>query len=83
MKNSVAMRESNHNSDRKNVIIILISFADEVKSFFKGMHKGILDHFIVTKKDKLFCPVFLFHRGMSNDICDLMLYRQREGLNIS
>ena len=35
------------------------------------------------KKDKLFCPVFVFRRGMSNAICDLVLYLQSEDLNIS
>ena len=32
-KNNVAMRESNGNIDHKNVVIIWISFADEVKYF--------------------------------------------------
>ena len=43
----------------------------------------ILDHLFGPKKDKLFCPVFAFRRGMSNAICDLVLYLQSEGLNIS
>ena len=30
-KSNVATRESNDNTDHKNVVIILISFADEVK----------------------------------------------------
>ena len=30
-KSNVAMRESNDNIDHKNVVIILVSFADEVK----------------------------------------------------
>ena len=38
-------------------------------------------------KDKLFCPVFVFRRGMSNVICYPMLYLQNEGfkhfMNIS
>ena len=32
---------------------------------------------------KLFCPLFVFYRGMSNAICDFVLYLQSEGLNIS
>ena len=43
----------------------------------------MLDHIFGPKKDKLFCPVFVFRRGMSNAICDLVLYLQSEGLNIS
>ena len=42
----------------------------------------ILDHIFGPKKDKLFCPVFFFCRGMSNAICDLVLCLQSEGLNI-
>ena len=43
----------------------------------------ILDHIFDPKKDKLFCPVLVFCRGMPNAICDLVLYLQSEGLNIS
>ena len=43
----------------------------------------ILDHIFGPKKDKLFRHVFVFRRGMSNAICDLVLYLQSEGLNIS
>ena len=43
----------------------------------------ILDHIFGRKKDKLFCPVIVFRRGMSNAICNLVLYLQSEGLNIS
>ena len=32
-KNSVAMRESDDNIDHKNVLIIWLNFADEVKHF--------------------------------------------------
>ena len=32
-KNNIAMKESNDNIDHKNVVIIWISFADEVKHF--------------------------------------------------
>ena len=32
-KNNVDVRESNDNVDRKNVVVIWISFADEVKYF--------------------------------------------------
>ena len=44
---------------------------------------SILDHIFGLKKDKLFCLVFVFRRGISNAICDLVLYLQSEGLNIS
>ena len=43
----------------------------------------ILDHIFGPKKDKFFCPVFVFRRGMSNAICDLVLYLQSEVLNMS
>ena len=43
----------------------------------------ILDYIFGPKKDKLFCPVFVFCRDMSNANCDLVLYLQSEGLNIS
>ena len=87
-KNNAAMRESNGNIDHKNVVIIWINFADEVTVFLNSIHKrrpcsnffylrSNLDHIFGSKKDKLFCPVFVFH--MSNAICHL----QNEGLNIS
>ena len=41
------------------------------------------DIFGPKKKDKLFCPVFVSRRGMSNVICDLVLYLQSEVLNNS
>ena len=44
---------------------------------------SILDNNFGPKKDKLFCPVFVFRRGMPNAICDVALYLQSEGLNIS
>ena len=34
-------------------------------------------------KDKIFCPVFVFHRGMSNGTYGHVLYLNIEGLNIS
>ena len=43
----------------------------------------ILDHIFDPKKDKLFYSVFVFGRGMSNATCDLVLYLQSVGLNIS
>ena len=43
----------------------------------------IFDHIFGPKNDNLFCAVFVFHRGMSNGICDLILYLKNEGLNIS
>ena len=44
---------------------------------------SILDYIFDPKKDKLSPSVFVFGRGMSNAICDLLLYLQSEGLNIS
>ena len=93
-KNHVAMRESNDNIDHKKVVIIWISFAYEVKYFLNSIYKRrrcsnilmlgpLLDHIFGPKKGKLFCPVFVFRRGMSNAICDLVLYLQSEDLNIS
>ena len=39
-KKDVAMKESkNDDIDHKNKVIIRISFADEVKHFFKNMHE--------------------------------------------
>ena len=54
--------------------------ADVLTSLMLG---PILDNIFGPKKDKFFCPVFVFRRGMSNAICDLVLYLQSEGLNIS
>ena len=34
----------------------------------------IFDHIFGPKKDKHFWPVFVFHKDMSNAICDLVLY---------
>ena len=39
--------------------------------------------YLWPKKDKIFCPVFVFRRGMCNAICDLVLYPQSQDLNIS
>ena len=36
-----------------------------------------------SKKNNFFCPVFVFHRGMSNGILKCILYFKNEGLNIS
>ena len=35
------------------------------------------------KKNDLFCPVFVFHRGMPIGILEYILYFKNEGLNIS
>ena len=43
----------------------------------------ISDHIFLSKEDKLFFPVFAFHKSMSNAIYDLVLYLQSEGLNFS
>ena len=47
------------------------------------MHKKAWFSIFDPKKDKHFCPVFIFRRGMSNDIFDLVPYLQRKRLNIS
>ena len=39
----------------------------------------IFDYLFGPKKDKIFCGVFLFHSGMSNGICDLILYLKSGG----
>ena len=45
---------------------------------------GSILHLIFgPKTDKLFCPAFGYRRGMSSAICNLVLYLQSEGLNIS
>ena len=94
-KNNNALRDSNDNIDHKNVEIIWTSFSDEVKYFIlNSTHKrrhvltflipwSILDHFFGPKKDKIFCTVFVFCRGISNAICGPVLYLQGEDLNIS
>ena len=38
----------------------------------------ILDHIFCPKKDNLSCPVFVFPRGMSNGMCDPVLYHKSE-----
>ena len=43
----------------------------------------IFDHIFGLKKDNHFCPVFVYHRGMSNGISDFILYFKNVGLNIS
>ena len=47
------------------------------------MLRPILAHIFYPKKDKPFCPVFVFCRVMSNAICDFALYLQTEGSNYS
>ena len=44
---------------------------------------SILDHIFGPKKDKLFWTVFVFQGDMSGAICNIALYLQSEGLNIS
>ena len=65
----------------KTFFLIACIKKDDVLTFL--ILGSILDHIFVLKKDKLFCPVFVFCRGMSNAIYDVMLYLQSEGLNIS
>ena len=43
----------------------------------------ILDDIFGQKKNDLFCPVFVFHRGMPIGILKYILYFKNEGLNIS
>ena len=43
----------------------------------------IFDDIFGPKKNDLFCPVFVFHRGMSIGILKYILYFKNEGLNIS
>ena len=71
-KNNAAMRESNDNIDHKNVVIIWICFADEVKKIFLMacikeddvltflILGSILDHIFGPRKDKLFLPCICF-----------------------
>ena len=47
------------------------------------MPEFIFYHIFGPEKNKLLCPVFVFRRDMSNVLCDLVLYMQSEGLNIS
>ena len=42
-----------------------------------------MDYIFGSKKDKVFCAAFVFRRGMSNAIYDLVLRLLNEGLNIS
>ena len=39
--------------------------------------------YVGPKKDKVSCPGFVFRRGISNAIYDLVLHLQSESLNIS
>ena len=45
---------------------------DDVSTFL--IPRFIFDLTFGPKKEKLFCLVFIFHRGMSNAICVLVLY---------
>ena len=47
------------------------------------IQRFILDHIFALKKDKLFCPVIVFRRDMSNTICVSVLYLSNEVFNIS
>ena len=38
--------------------------------------------FVIWVLDKACCPVFVFRRGISNAICDIVLYLLIEGWNI-
>ena len=43
----------------------------------------ILDNIFGPKEHKLFGPVFVFRRDVSNASCDVVLYLQGQDLNIS
>ena len=43
----------------------------------------IFNHIFGPKKGNLLCPVFVFHRGISNGISDFILYSKNESLNTS
>ena len=43
----------------------------------------IVDNILGPKKNELFCPVSVFHRGMSIGFFKYILYFKNEGLNIS
>ena len=56
-----------------------------MKTFFlRACIKEIDDtrFYFRSEEGQLFCSVFVFRRGMSNAIYDLMRYLQSEGLNI-
>ena len=43
----------------------------------------VLDHTLGPRNEILFCTIVVFHRGISNAICDLVLYLLKEGVKIS
>ena len=43
----------------------------------------VLVHILGPRKDKVRCPVLVFRRGISNAICDLVLYLLYGGLKVS
>ena len=70
-----------------NVVIVWTNLHLQTKQnlFHQNMHKRghsfnifdtrlYFDQIFWDKKDKLFSPIFAFRRGMSNVICDLVLY---------
>ena len=69
------------------IILSNISFLSPcVKQFvvltaFKSLL--ILDHILGPRNDIFFCPKAVFRKGISNTICDLVLYLFKEGVNIS
>ena len=67
-------------------------FANEVVFFEACINKAVFEHLILwfifnhifgPEKDKHFFTIIAFRRDMSSPICDLALYTQSEGLNIS
>ena len=84
-KYNFAMREVNDNTDNNNVKMFLeFKKMHKWRSFFNSFDARVyFDHIFVPTKDKRFCSVFVFYRGMSDAICDPVLYLLSEGLNIS
>ena len=42
----------------------------------------VLDHTLGPRNEIPFCPIVVFRRGISNAICDLVLYLLKEGVKI-
>ena len=89
-RNAVAMRESNDKIDNKKMVITWISFCRWIKTFVliacikeDNVLTFLIPGPILDHNFGPFCPVFVFRRGVSNAMCDLVLYLQSEGLKIS
>ena len=66
MKQNISLQSMHRRSRYFNILIL----------------EFIFDCIFGPKKDKLFYPVFVFSRVMSNAIYDFVLYMQSEGLSI-